>query len=430
MNKYSPHYLFRDFLAVLIYRVILDISYVLIMSKVFAYNYYILNPDIFKIFESYTFLIVIFFIFRINLKFKEAILPGYLLTYLLFLISYVPFLSLYALSNGSRAFFYGVTCFWILLILMDCTFPKIHIRTLKDSKPIYFVLTLMLNLVSIILIFKYLGFSLNFNLSIVYDIRSKYIEAKIPFAGYLFNWLSYAVNPLFISYSYFNKKWINIIFIVFIQLLLFSQTGMKSFLFAPVFVIGISWLINKGRQIILLIPSLLSLVILLGNFSYLIIGDIWISALFTNRTLFFPASLSFIYYDFFSRNGFIYLSSHKLFSVLFPYPYTLDPARLIGSTYFYSSSGSVMAANNGIIADAYMNFGFLGFFLFSFAFVLILKIINGISENNIEITAGLFGLSVLYLSNSSLLTCLFTHGLAIAIFLTYLLPGVKKDVQK
>jgi len=420
--------LLKEVIAVFIYRLILDVSYVLVMSKVFAYNYYMLSPNAFKIFESYFFLTLILLLLNISFKFKGRILNSQILIFLFFLISYIPFLSFYALANKSRLFFYGVTFFWILIAFLNYIFPEFHVKRLKNSNSIYLFFTLMANLIGLFLIFRYLGFSLNFNLSIVYDVRRIYIEAKIPFAGYLFTWLSYAINPIFLSYCFVNKKWVNLMLVFFIQLILFSQTGMKSFLFVPFFVIGIAWLLNKRARIIYWIPFILSLLIVSGIFSYYIIGDVWVSSLFTNRTLFFPASLSFLYYDFFSKNSFTYLSSHHIFRSLLEYPYPLDPAYLIGFVYFGKPGMPIMAANNGIIANAYMDFGFLGFFFLGFAFVLILKIINGVSkENDIRIAAGVIGFSALYLSNSSLLTCLLTHGLIVSILFMYLLPRSEKD---
>lgn len=417
--------LWREIAVLLVYRLILDISYILIISNVFRYEYYTLNPNASKIFESYSFLIVIFILIKTSFKFKENILPSQFLLYLLFLISYVPFLSLYSLADKPRSFFYGATFFWILVTFINYIFTEIRIKQLRDSKFIYLFLTMMANLIGMFLIFRYLGFSLNLNLSVVYDIRSRYIEARIPFAGYLFTWLSYAINPIFLSYCFVNKKWANLMLVFFIQLILFSQTGMKSFLFVPFFVIGIAWLLNKRWRIAYWIPFILSLLIVLGIFSYYIIGDVWISSLFTRRALYTPASLSFVYYDFFSKNGFTYLSQHHLFGSLLKYPYPLNPPHLIGLTYFNSPE---MAANNGIIGDAYMNFGFLGFFLWSFVLVLILKIINSVSKGkDARIRLGVFGVSMWYLLNGALLTCLFTHGLIIAILFTYLLPGGKRD---
>jgi hypothetical protein len=424
----KKNFLWKEIAAVLIYRLILDISYILVISKLFEYEHYILSPNGLKIFESYFFLIIIFILLKTNFKLKERILPSQVLLFLLFLISYVPFLSLYALADKPRSFFYGATSFWMLVAFLNYIFPEIRIkqlRDLRDSKFVYLFFTLTANLLGLFLIFKYLGFSLNLNLSIVYDIRSTYIEARIPFGGYLFMCLSYAINPIFLSYSFVNKRWINVILIFFVQLILFSQTGMKSFLFVPFFVIGIAWLLNKRQRIIYWIPFVLSLLIVLGIFSYYIIGDVWISSLFTRRSLYTPASLSFMYYDFFSKNGFTYLSSHHLFGSLLKYPYPLNPPHLIGFIYFNSPEAG---ANNGIMGDAYMNFGFLGFFLWSFVLVLILKIINSVSKGKgARITASSFAVAMLYLSNSALLTSLLTHGLVVAILFTYLLPESKKD---
>jgi hypothetical protein len=138
-----------------------------------------------------------------------------------------------------------------------------------------------------------------------------------------------------------------------------------------------------------------------------------------------PAQLSFFYYDFFSENGFTFLSQHHIFRNFIEYPYYLDPPHLIANFYFNESEAN---ANNGIYADAYMNFGFVGFVLWAFLLTIILKLADGFSRNKkIIITIAAVAMPVISLSNSALLTNLLTHGLLLSLVVLYLLPENKQE---
>jgi len=174
------------------------------------------------------------------------------------------------------------------------------------------------------------------------------------------------------------------------------------------------------KNLLFLMVSGFSGIVSLGMISYWLIDDIWISSLFTRRTLLVPAQLSFFYYDFFSKNQFTFLSQHRIFRIFLDYPYYLNPPHLIGEIYFNRPE---MGANNGIYGDGFMNFGFIGLVLWGFFLVILLKLINSISKNkDIKITIAAVAMPVISLTNSAFLTCLLTHGLLLSLIVLYLLP--------
>lgn len=421
----SVKYNFKlNFGIILFYRLILDISYIILISKVFIYEgfYLLINP--LKLYESYLgliFLVILYFF----CVFKN-ISPSTYLLYIVFLFSYIPLGSFYGLTDNSRLFFYYCTLFWLFTFVFYKIIPKVKFISINSSKLFYF-LVLVMNLIAFFLVYKYLGISLNFDLTLVYGLREKYIETKIPFAGYIFNWVGYVINPLLINYLTFKKNFLLLSLVIIWQFILFSQTGLKSFLFVPVLILGILWIYKKYgiRNIFRLTPLGLSFLILISILSYFILNDIWLSSLFVRRTLYVPARLSFYYYDFFSSHGPTFLSQHRIFEKLVDYPYHLDPPHLIGEVYFGTPK---MGANNGILGDGYMNFGYLGIVIWGFIFVLLLKIYDSFTkEENKIIMLGSLAVFVNVFVNSALLTALTTHGFLILLVLTIFLPrGVSK----
>jgi len=410
-----------SFLSILFYKIVLDLSYYFVISNVWRYDKFELHINNLKLIESYSLLIIVFAMMpKSSKKLSDVVI------WLLILLSYIPMLTIFALKDESRIYMYAITGFWMLVFLL-LHMPRISISSLKktQSKIISYAIFFTLAIIVIILIYKYCGISINFNLLKVYDIRSRYVALKIPFAGYVFTWVAYILNPMFFIIFLIRRKWISLILIIFLQILLFSVTGMKAFLFAIPFVLVLAWIVNRENPLFLM-ASGLSGVVLLGMVSHWLIGDMWISSLFTRRTLLVPAQLSFFYYDFFSKNVHTFLSHHQIFRVFLNYPYHLSPPHLIADVYFNQPQ---MGANNGIYADAFMNFGFIGLIFWAILLIIILKLIDSITkEKDTRITISAITIPVMALINSAFLTSLFTHGLLLALVFLYLLPKERNKV--
>jgi len=407
------------FLSIIFYKIILDLSHYFVISPVWGYMGFNLRFSTIKLIESY-FLLFIIFIFLP----KSSKRLSNIMIWLLILLSYIPMLTLFAFMDQPRIYMYAVTGFWPLVFLL-LKFPAISISPLKksQSKIIRYLIFFSLFLTVFLMIYKYFGLSFSFSLTKVYEIRKVYTEMGIPLAGYLFNWIAYIVNPIFFTIFIIRKKWIFAALTVVLQLLLFSVTGMKSFLFILPFVLGLTWVITRRNPLAYVAIGLAGIIIL-GMFSYWFVDDLWISSLFTRRTLLGPAQLSFFYYDFFSENEPTFLSQHRIFRTILNYPYRLDPPHLIGEVYFDSPE---MSANNGIYADAYMNFGFAGFALWGILLGIILRLTDSLSKNkDMRMAVAAVAMPALFLTNSPLLTCLITHGLLLALMLLYLLPKEKQ----
>jgi len=409
------------FLSIVFYLIVLDFSYYFLISKIWAYSRFEFNFNGIKLIESFFLLFIIFILMpKTSKKLSNIII------WLLILLSYIPMLTIFALKDESRIYMYAITGFWMLVFLL-LELPEISILSLKklQSKIIYYSLFVFLSIIVLFLISKYLGFSLNLDLTKVYDIRSQYSKLKIPLAGYLFNWLGYIAIPVFFAICITKRKWVFAIPIVILQLLLFSSTGNKTFLLALPFTLVLIFIVTQKKPFLWMTVGLIG-IILMGVLSYTLFNDLWISSLLTRRTLLVPAQLSFLYYDFFSKNVHTFLSHHQIFRVFLNYPYPLNPPHLIGEFYFNRPQ---MGANNGIYADAFMNFGFIGLIFWAILLIIILKLIDGITKNkDIRITISAIAMPVMSLTNSALLTCLLTHGLLLSLIFLYLLPKERNKI--
>jgi hypothetical protein len=82
-----------------------------------------------------------------------------------------------------------------------------------------------------------------------------------------------------------------------------------------------------------------------------------------------------------------------------------------------------MNCNTGVVADAFMNFGFAGLFLWALLLALLLKLFDMSTEGkDMKVAVGGIAIPAISLTNSALLTNLLTHGLLLSLLLLYLLP--------
>ncbi len=398
--------------AVVLFRITLDLCYYLVISHVWAYDGFVLTPDLFRVLESYLLLVVVFGCLP-----KSAAKLTDFFVCMLVLVAYVPMLTLFALAGSDRVFTYAATGFWIIVLCLT-RLPAVSLPVPKDTGVILLVLGSCLTICVLAVVYFKMGFSLTLDLGGVYDIRRRYVALAIPIAGYVFNWVALIVAPAGFAWFVSRKRWAIASAIVVVQLLLFSATGHKVYLFALPFVAVLMWLTKRRRPLAVMATGL-AVVTAAGAISHWAFGDMWLSHLFARRTLLLPAYLSYQYYDFFSENGPVFLS-HSVLRFFFDYPYQLDPPHLIAQVY-YNNPG--MGANNGVVGDAFMNFGFPGLVLWAVILAGFIKLLDSCSRKvNLTVGVGAMAVPVFTLSNSALLTNLLTGGVLVAALVLYLMP--------
>lgn len=407
------------FLSFALYKVLLDIAYYFLVSKIFHYDGFYLDFSIVKYVESWVLLCILIFLFAF-LRYK---IIHELFLLILLVNMYIPTLVLYSMKNEHRAFVYafsGVVLFmlWSLSLFYKVKSP---IKQIKHSKyALYFVLFCIVAIVSVLIVKEFKGF--NFNLSKVYSIRGEYIKTFPHFFYYLIGWVFNVTIPFSACYFYLKRKYLYLTITIFLWLALFSVTGLKSILFSLPFMVLVLFLI-KLKKLKLFYPIAHSLGIAGSIAIFSFSHNLFAMSVFIRRYLLVPAANYFNYIDFFGVHPKLMLS-HSIFKNFLSYKYNLNPAHLIG--YYYYGHAE-MGANTGFIADAFANFGYTGIFFYSLLLILTLIFIGFITDKKAEyLIVSLFLMPFMALVNSALLTVLLTHGLLFAMLLAFLLEkGVK-----
>ena len=190
-------------------------------------------------------------------------------------------------------------------------------------------------------------------------------------------------------------------------------------LFLSIFLIVAFYIFDNYKAKAGLILSGILFLILASIIVSITTGNILAESIFVRRMFFIPVQICNGCFDFYNGNP-IYLS-HSVLSNFSDYPYSVEPAFLMGDYMFGKPN---MSCNTGIIADGFMNFGHIGSILFVMVTAVIIKFIESL---NIDKTYfGIIIAFVMLFLNSALLTSLLTHG---GLFFILILMFFLKDTD-
>lgn len=367
-------------------------------------------------------LVALFYVFN---DINKSVYLTYTFIFYVFII--VPSSSYYFMSNNSRAYFYMqvlsiviLNLFYILNIKFDKNRKNEHefVGLKLVPKKINLAMAGFLGVIGLfmlsdVLIYMKYGHSLLylFKLDKVYDIRIA-ARAQVPSKlSYIISWSAMVIVPASIAWIVKIKKYYLIVIPIFVQILIFTIGGTKSHIFTLVLV-GFIFILYTYKKMDLFIPCLNLL--LAGT---LLLKNAFIMAVVIRRAFFFPQSISYSYYDFFTKYPQLKLSN-SIFRHIFVNHYKLD-APFIISRYVYKTP--VMSANTNFMANAFANYGLIGIISFSIVLAIILIMIERISSNGINkrYVILITFCSFYALVNSALFTTMLTHGLLFSVLLAF-----------
>lgn len=420
INKYH-NFLYSKtvcFIGLILYRVVLDYSYVNIVVPQWGYQGFMLENNQLYLYISWLFLILLSPL--IVKTFRRSNISSNIMSVLI-LVSLVPITSIIAYSNYKYEFIYLNFLYWGLLLLLNLYIPSFiwKKRTEKQNNLLSNVIIIILSASVIFVSFKYTGFRLHFGIFDVYELRLEAREFNMfAIIGYLIS-AANTILPIIFIYFLIQKKKFAAILIAFIILLNFGIAGGKSVILLLFIALIGYFLVKSLEKAVFFVWGFLSLVVI-SILEFNIFNTILSSFFVTYRTLFLTSRINFVYYDFFSTREFDYFRQSILKWSGYESPYTENIAFVIGNYALGENGGR---ANNGLFSDAYSNFGSIGMIIFPFIVVIILKFIErstkGLDERLLFIVTVATSMNLLSLTFS---TALMTGGLLIMIIFLYSLP--------
>lgn len=405
------------FLTVILFRLIMDYSYVTYLSpeEVVENNFSnFLEPQ--KLHESWILMLAC-----------AAFLPVYMrkpsdfLLYILFIFPCMATISFFAYLDGSRIYAYAVALSFIIIAStrnIKFTLPNFQIRA--GDKWALSAGVILVALVGIAY-FNVLGTAkFQLNLMDVYSVRQKISNAlaSARLLAYVGTWTWTVITVFLIAWSVRYKKWIYLALLLAIQVYFFGMTSAKAVLFYPLLVFIAYWFAQPNKRLIWLLYSVI-LMVCIGIAEEMILGSYLWNHVLVRRVLWDAGRLNWSYYELYSKIGHVYMSDSVLRHVI-GYPFKLPPQYMVG---LFAYSHPDANADTGFLGTAYMHFGPAGLIAFSLIVGLLLRITDVLTHGRVPVwmgTAIVIGPYYALFNDSDLTTALLTHGLALALLVLFL----------
>ena len=411
-------------LAVLAYSLTLHWVYANLVTGAFAYLGYRYSPPT-------PWIAVLSWIIVVGVAIslpKRIVRPSSIVLWLLFLIAaapgmlmagYVGFLS--DIDALSTSFLLGLSFLIVSLGVRRCQPTKP--LTLPFSQTTFWIAIAVFSFVTYGLMLFTVGISIQFVAILdVYDVREQYSAALAGAGvlGYLISTQANVINPLIIVRGLYSKRWGLVALGVAGQGLLYSTTGFKTILFSvpALIIVALIFRFNLRPNPLMLLWGATLMMVGSAAMDYIVNSNIWTS-LFSRRFILTPGLLTAAYIAFFSESPKALLG----YSVLAPwveYDYDFAPPKVIGQ---WVTGSPLTAMNVNIFADGFANFGWLGMLGAAIVLLIYLRVLDRAAHGlPAAVSALVILMPTIAMSNASILTSMFSHGLVVAVVFLVLAP--------
>lgn len=419
MNKiYLKKEKINLYILLFLYKTIIEISYVMLISKVYDYYGFILDFNLVKYMYS-----LLFFMLMLYFIPEEKSLIRYYVIILIVLI-YIPSISYFSLSNQKNLFFGYISISYFILILIVSNFGFTNFLRIKNSKLLlYLIFTLYIFSLSIIIVKRGGIDSRAFSFDSIYSLRREDNISGI--LGYFINWDTKAFFPFFCAYFLFKKNKIGVLVVVLMQLLAYLSFGNKTFIVAIIASVGIYFL-YKFKDLLKMYLIGMNGIACISLLSYFFNIFSFLSNTFLFRMVFVPTLIQYQYFDFFSTHEKLYFAEGvigKIFQIPSAYPDAI--ASIISFIYRPELSTADTFSNTGFISDSFANLGIIGIVIITTLLAVVLLFIKA---NTIYIPKNIIlssSIVILFnLMDNSFLTTFLTSGLFWLILLFMILNSL------
>ena len=398
---------FQILILLVILFIVLSLVYTFFVVENYSYMGFSSNFSFSRLLVSFS--ILSFTLFLISyVKINDFI---YFIGIIYFVLAIIPSSITYAnqLISVSILFSHYFIFYSIFLIGNYIHFPVKLFSIKENNKLILVVLFSFLMIIPFIIKFLPHINLKNLLLQDIYETRAIQRKISSPYYGYTYSILCKVLVPILIVYSIVYKNYKLLLFGFFLLIFLFLCGAHKSVLLGSILLVLFYFgnVINKLKMFL----SLTIIIIVSFSVFYTIDNESLLPlSIVARRAFFVPSLLDSFYFDFFEQTPLYW--SGSIGRNFIDYVYDKPVPYIIGEVYFNSTE---TAANNGIVSDGFSNAGFLGVIingLFLGFYMSVIKSLN-ISHK----FYGLYFLLLMSIISSSLPVVLLTHsGIALLIF--------------
>lgn len=406
-------------ITVVIYKILLDLIYVKIISLFgFTIEYSMLN-----IVSGYIFVVLVGFCIYYMSKYECA---SNIFIIGLSLMYFIPITTFCGMGNGKSILLLGSIIFYVCLIVCQIFIPIYVIDNKRqnkyfNSKRVVYCIALFAVVFVAYMCYRYNAFDISLNLFDVYETRAKAGNVEINgLLVYIFSIIK-KVIPVLIIYLIYLKRYLFAGLMVIVELFAYSTDAVKSIFFL-LFLVIFGYIFYRKGMYVLMLPGIV-LLELLAFGEYFLRNTYYVVDLFFRRVMIVPANLANCYIDFFTTHTLDFGRNNVLGKLGMQSPYSTDLANVIGNNYLNQD----VAANTGILGDAYATLGFLGVIIFPIIFIFILRILDLATINlEIRLTIGVIIYYIYTFSNAIWSTTLLSHGFLVICLVLLLFSNGKE----
>jgi hypothetical protein len=354
---------------------------------------------------------------------RKRVTPSHFFLHLTLALVVTPSMVMYCGANLPNEF--ALLIFFSFFLMALCA-RAVNVRTIDFVSFNHIVFLKYLAVLSILFVLSIFAFGgahfINFDITLVYDIRDD-AENNLPgIYGYLTPIFSKIIVPFAIIFALIHKNWIVVLILAFCSILIFALTAHKAPIFYPFIVVSI-YLMGGKKNLVSLV--LVTLIFMLGisevdfwlaeSTDDLIYG--WVGNLLAKRSILNTTLLNWFYFDFFSEHKNYYWSQSSITFGLADNPYKMSPELLIGQNYFPPLDRA--SPNTGWIGSGFANSGYIGTFIYSVIIGCLFSFLDAYAKKIGErLVIAMFTIPVLVMiCASDFLAVLLTHGLVVSILL-------------
>jgi len=270
----------------------------------------------------------------------------------------------------------------------------------------------------------HVDFVFRYSFAEVYDYRFDFNESLRFPLNYL---LPFGAGPLagfLAALALSRRDYVKLALVLLCGVLFYGFSTHKANLFFPLLTIIVYFAVQSRIGLF----YILALVFLSASWASLVMGEPWsdlFGAIFANRLVFIPAQIHYVFFDEFSRVGFLYWAESKLSFGLSESPIPINSVNYIAEIM---TGDERIGANVGWIANGYMNFGLIGVFFYSVLLGFVLAMTLRLSRRlGSAITVSTFSVPILNIVTSSdLLVAMLTGGVLPMLVLIWFLSNQKR----
>lgn len=405
---------------------VLHICFYASIKELYAFRKAEISADFYYSFNVFKFFTGLLFTILFILMVTAAKIKDFLYIILVLILIFFVFPSAILFANV-KGIDYRIFMAHGIFFLLVLVIGKIKIRipsstfNISLSQKILFY-TILIGIIPFVILYSpYINYN-NLFLKEIYETRAL-MNSRINnvYTSYTYSWFNKILIPSLVVFGlYFKNKLIvvsSVLILVFLYL-----CGAHKAVFIGLLMILILYKYDYKKKANYFIKFILGISIISLLVS-VVFGNDFLMIMSIRRTIFLPALLDVLYFDFFDKNHLLW--SETFNGLIINYPYEYSHSYVIGERYFGSKE---WGANNGIISDGFMNYGMIGVLINGFIVALYFSLLNQLKINSKFF--GVFFLLFFVMISSSLTTVLLTHGGFLLLLMSFLVLKNTKEKMR